>query len=83
MRAHLRREKPDRARTVVLELGPGAGYADRATSSCARRPRRPAWTASGGASRLRRLPVLWLGASDEHALDSALACVDALDAELP
>ena len=82
LRAHLRREKPDRARTVVLALGPGAGYATshqqlRAAAEAAGldRVRRRAG--------LRRLAVLWVGAGDERALDSALACVDALDAELP
>ena len=66
----------------MLELGPGTGYATghqqlRAAAEAAGldRVRRRV--------RLRRLPVLWLGASDEQALDSALACVDALDAELP
>ena len=82
LRAHLRREKPDRARTVVLELGPGTGYAT------SHQQLRAAAEAAGldrvrRRVRLRRLPVLWLGASDEQALDSALACVDALDAELP
>ena len=82
VRAHLRREKPDRARTIVLELGPGTGYAT------GHQQLRVAAEAAGldrvrRRVRLRRLPVLWLGASDEQALDSALACVDALDAELP
>ena len=82
LRAHLRREKPDRARTVVLELGPGTGYATR-------HQQLRAAAEAAGLDRvrrrvgLRRLPVLWLGASDERALDSALACVDTLDAELP
>jgi hypothetical protein len=84
LRAHLRREKPDRRAIVVLELGPGSGYASshpklRAAAELAgagKRVRRP-W--------IGRVPTLWLGvdAADEAALDRALACVDAIDAELP
>jgi hypothetical protein len=80
--AHLRREKPGRARTVVLELGPGSGCAT------AHPQLRAAAEAAGGTvrrARWRRLPTLWIGvpAADERALDFALACVDAIDAELP
>jgi len=83
LRAHLRREKPDRARTVVLELGPGAGYAT------THQQLRAAAEAAGDVERARRrvrlrgLPVLWIGADGDGTLDYALACVDALDAELP
>ena len=82
LRPHLRREKPDRRRIVVLELGPGEGYA---TSH----PQLRAAAERAGAvrrrrARRRRLPTLWLGvpAAGEAALDRALACVDAIDAEL-
>ena len=119
-RAHLRREKLDRARVVVLELGPcGAGRPAYATAhpqlhaACERAAealdgatratlRRSSATA---AARGRRLPAAWLGALDasgiaprsrqpsdtlehldpasaEAVLDFALACVDALDAQL-
>jgi hypothetical protein len=84
LRAHLRREKPDRRATVLLELGPGRGYASshpklRAAAGAARvgtRMRRPG---------IRRVPTLWLGvaSADVETLDLALACVDAIDAELP
>ena len=84
LRAHLRREKPDRRTTVLLELGPGSGYASshpklRAAAEAAgagKRVRRP---------RLGRVPTLWIGvdSADVEALDLALACVDAIDAELP
>ena len=120
MRAHLRREKLERARVVVLELGPsGAGapaYAtahpqlrgacERATAAlggAARAPLRRSTAAA--AARARRLPAVWIGALDaagiaprsrqpsdtvehldpaaaESVLDFALACVDALDADL-
>jgi hypothetical protein len=84
LRAHLRREKPDRRATVLLELGPGSGYA---TSH----PKlRAAAEAAGAGTRVRRpgigrVPTLWLGVdlADVAALDRALACVDAVDAELP
>jgi hypothetical protein len=77
--AHLRREKPDRARTIVLRLEPGEGAASAhpqlraAAEAAGRTPRR---------RRRTRLPTLWVGAGDERALDDALACVDAIDAEL-
>jgi hypothetical protein len=84
LRAHLRREKPDRRATVLLELGPGSGYASshpklRAAAEAAgagKRVRRPG---------IRRVPTLWLGvdSADVETLDLALACVDAIDAELP
>jgi hypothetical protein len=84
LRAHLRRENPDRRATVLLELGPGSGYA---TSH----PKlRAAAEAAGAGTRVRRpgigrVPTLWLGVdwADVAALDRALACVDAIDAELP
>jgi hypothetical protein len=84
LRAHLRREKPDRRSIVVLELGAGAGYASS-------HPRlRAAAEAAGAGERVRRprigrVPALWIGVgqADEAALDRALACVDAIDAELP
>ena len=79
LRSHLRREKPDRARTVVLTLGAGAGCATGHPQL------RAAAEAAGGTprrARRRRLPTLWIGADDPQALDFALACVDALDAEL-
>ena len=83
LRAHLRREKPDRRTTVVLELGPGSGYASshpklRAAAETAGgvprvwRPRPARCRRCGSASP----------ADDESALDLALACVDAIDAEL-
>jgi hypothetical protein len=84
LRAHLRREKPDRRAAVLLELGPGSGYASshpklRAAAEAAgagKRVRRPG---------IRRVPTLWLGvdSADVETLDLALACVDAIDAELP
>jgi hypothetical protein len=84
LRAHLRRDKPDRRTTVLLELGPGSGYASshpklRAaaeTAGAGKRARRPG---------IGRLPTLWLGVepADVETLDLALACVDAIDAELP
>jgi hypothetical protein len=84
LRAHLRREKPDHRTTVLLELGPGSGYASshpklRAAAQAAgltQRVRRP---------RIGRIPTLWLGveSADVETLDLALACVDAIDAELP
>ena len=120
MRAHLRRERLDRTRVVVLELGPcGAGTPAYATThpqlraaceraaetlgGAARAPLRGASAAA--AARGRRLPAAWIGALDaagiaprsrqpsdtlehldpaaaEAALDFALACVDALDADL-
>ena len=79
LRSHLRREKPDRARAVVLRLEPGEGAASahaqlRAVAATSgRAPRR---------ARGTRLPTLWIGASDPRALDFALACVDALDEEI-
>jgi hypothetical protein len=120
VRAHLRREKLDRARVVVLELGPcGAGAPAYATAhpqvraACARAAealagaaRAPLRRSSGAAAaRGRRLPAVWIGALDasgiaprsrqpsdtlehldpasaEAVLDFALACVDALDADL-
>ena len=107
LRAQLRSDRPDRARIVVLALGPcGAGRpafaaahpqlraaATRASGAVA--PLRS--TSGAGAARARRLPALWVGALDgdgiapsepldpaaaEATLDFALACVDALDAEL-
>jgi hypothetical protein len=119
VRAHLRRERLDRARVVVLELGPcGAGTPVYATAhpqlraACehaadalggARTPLRR--SSAAAAARGRRLPAAWVGALDadgiaprsrqpsdtlehldpaagEAVLDFALACVDALDAEL-
>jgi hypothetical protein len=117
VRAHLRRERLDRTRVVVLELGPcGAGapaYAtahpqlraacERALGGATRAPLRRSTAAA--AARSRRLPAAWIGALDadgivprsrqpsdtlerldpaagEAVLDFALACVDALDAEL-
>jgi hypothetical protein len=84
LRAHLRREKPDRRSTVLLELGPGAGYASSHPKL------RAAAERAGAGQRVRRpwigrVPTLWIGvdAADEAALDRALACVDAIDAELP
>jgi hypothetical protein len=84
LRAHLRREKPDRRATVLLELGPGSGYASSHPKL------RAAAEAAGARKRVKRpgigrLPTLWLGAesADEATLDRALACVDAVDAELP
>ena len=84
LRSHLRREKPGRRTTVLLELGPGSGYASshpklRAAAEAAgagKRVRRPG---------IRRVPTLWLGvgSADVATLDLALACVDAIDAELP
>ena len=120
MRAHLRRERLDRTRVVVLELGPcGAGapaYAtahpqlraacERAAEALGGAARAPLRRASAAAAaRGRRLPAAWIGALDadgiaprsrqpsdtlehldpaasEAVLDFALACVDALDAEL-
>ena len=65
LRAHLRREKPDRARTVVLELGPGAGYAT--APSAAARPRREAagrrTRACGGGRGCGACRTLWIGAT--------------------
>ena len=84
LRAHLRREKPDRRATVLLELGPGSGY-----SSSHPKLRAAAETAGAGTRvrrpGIRRVPTLWLGvdSADEVTLDRALACVDAIDAELP
>jgi len=80
LRSHLRRERPDRTRAVVLRLEPGEGAAS------AHAQLRAAAAASGRAprrARSTRLPTLWIGASDPQALDFGLACVDALDAELP
>jgi hypothetical protein len=120
VRAHLRREKLDRASVVVLELGPcGAGAPAYATAhpqvraACQRAAaaldgavRAPLRRSSAAAAaRARRLPAVWIGALDgagivprsrqpsdtpehldlavsEAVLDFALACVDALDAEL-
>ena len=116
VRAHLRRERLDRTRVVVLELGPcGAGAPAYATAhpqlraSCERAgdaahaplPR----STAAAAARSRRLPAAWIGALDadgivprsrqpsdtlehvdlgagEAVLRFALACVDALAAEL-
>jgi hypothetical protein len=120
VRAHLRRERLNRERVVVLELGPcGAGTPAYATAhpqlraaceraaealdGAARTPLRR--SSAAGAARGRRLSAAWIGALDaagiaprsrqpsdtlEHlepassdaVLDFALACVDALDAEL-
>jgi hypothetical protein len=120
VRAHLRREKLDRTRVVVLEVGPCGGGAPayatahpqlraacersaEALGGAARTPLRRSTAA--GAARGRRLPAAWVGALDadgiaprsrqpadtpehldpaaaEAVLDFALACVDALDAEL-
>ena len=86
LRSHLRREKPDRRAIVVLELGPSG-----APAFAASHPRlRAAAESVGGVPRVRRLvrrrlPTLWIGvptADDDRALDFALACVDAIDAEL-
>ena len=85
LRSHLRREQPDRHAIVVLELGPSDAPAF-ATSH----PRlRAAAESVGGVPRVRRpvrrrLPTLWIGvpAADERTLDFALACVDAIDADL-
>ena len=79
LRSHLRREKPDRRRIVVLRLEPGDGCASahpqlRAAAEAAGRPPRRA--------RRTRLPTLQVGASDERTLDFALACIDAVDADL-
>jgi len=79
LRAHLRRERPDRRRTIVLQLKPGDGCAS------AHPQLRAAAAAAGGTPRRARrtpLPTLRIGASDERALGFALACVDALDAGL-
>ena len=120
VRAHLRRERLDRTRVVLLELGPcGTGTpayatahpqlrgacerAEEALGGGARAPLRRSTAAA--AARGRRLPAAWIGALDatgiaprsrqpsdtiehldpasaEAVLDFALACVDALDAEL-
>jgi hypothetical protein len=85
LRAHLRRERPQRGRIVLLELGAGPlAYASahpqlRAAAARAGAPER---VSPRGVARIRRLPSIWIGAADERALDYALACVDALDAEL-
>jgi hypothetical protein len=83
LRAHLRREKPDRRATVLLELGPGSGFASSHPKL------RAAAEAAGAGTRVRRprvgrVPTLWLGvdSADVAALDRALACVDAIAAEL-
>ena len=79
LRAHLRRERPDRRRTIVLRLEPGDGCAS------AHPQLRAAAEAAGGTprrARRTRLPTLRVGASDERALGFALACVDAVDADL-
>jgi hypothetical protein len=79
LRTHLRREKPDRRRMVVLLLEPGSGCAS------AHPGLRAAAVAAGGTprrARPTRLPTLRIGASDERALAFALACVDAVDADL-
>ena len=68
LRAHLRREKPDRRTIVLLELGPGSALAF-ATSH----PKlRGAAESAGSVQRVRRpvrrrLPTLWIGvdAADE------------------
>lgn len=121
VRAHLRRERLDRTRVVVLELGPCGGGApayaathpqlraacERAAETLGGGSRRTPLRGSSAAAaaRGRRLPAAWIGALDaagiaprsrqpsdtlEHlepasadaVLDFALACVDALDAEL-
>jgi hypothetical protein len=93
LRAHLRRDRPDRSRTVVLEVGAGGGplafaTAHRELRGAAERAgeaaRMPLRAASGaGAARSRRLPALWIGGGDPEALlGYALATVDAVDAEL-
>ena len=81
LRAHLRREKPDRREIVLLELG----ASDTPTYATTHPQLRAAVEAAGGAARRRatrkRLPTLWLGGpGGEPTLDFALACVDALDA---
>ena len=118
--AHLRREKLDRGRVVVLEIGPsGEGApvyaaahrqlraaAERAAGALGGAGRAPLRRSTGaGAARSRRLPAIWIGALDadgialrsrqpadtpdrldpaaaERVLDFALACADALDAEV-
>jgi hypothetical protein len=120
VRAHLRRERLDRARVVVLEVGPsGAGAPAYATdhpqvrgaceraavglNGAARAPLRR--SSAAAAARTRGLPAVWIGALDAAGiaprsrqpsdtvesldpaaavavLDFALACVDALDADL-
>jgi hypothetical protein len=120
VRAHLRRERLERARVVVLEVGPsGAGAPAYATDhpqvrgACERAAvglngaaRAPLRRSSAAAAALaRRLPAVWIGALDAAGiaprsrqpsdtvesldpaaavavLDFALACVDALDADL-
>jgi hypothetical protein len=79
LRAHLRRDQPDRAGIVVLELGPcGAGMpafaaahpqlraaAARAADAVGGAERAPLRHTSGaGAARARRLPAAWIGALD-------------------
>jgi hypothetical protein len=85
LRSHLRRDKPDRRRTIVLELGPSGTPAFTASHP----QLRAAAEKVGGVPRVRslrprRYPTLWIGVptADERALDFALGCVDALDAAL-
>jgi hypothetical protein len=83
VRAHLRRERLDRARVVVLELGPcGAGapvYAtahpqlraacERAAEALGGAARAPLRRSSAaGAARGRRLPAAWIGALDADGI---------------
>jgi hypothetical protein len=87
LRAHLRRERPDRRSIVVLELGETDAAAYASAHPQLRAAAQRAAEALGGATRRRaarsRLPVLWLGGpGGEPTLDFALACVDALDADL-
>jgi len=87
LRAHLRRERPDPAATVILEL--------RATADDDVPPvlvsrhgqlRRAAEAAgvpfAGGAGPSRRLPSATLAGSSAELLDAALAVTDELDAQL-
>src|SRR6185503_7594418 len=79
VRAHLRRERLDRGRVVVLELGPcGAGapsYAtrhpqlqaacERAAGALGGAARAPLRrSAAAAAARAQRLPAAWIGALD-------------------
>jgi hypothetical protein len=93
LRAHLRREKPDRRRTVVMMLGPSARLAFASGHPRLRAAATRASEAVGGAERARRrvaargLPALWIGVPPESAtaettLDFALACTDAVDVEV-
>jgi hypothetical protein len=83
VRAHLRRERLDRTRVVVLELGPcGAGapaYAtahpqlraasERAAEALGGAARAPLRrSTAAGAARSRRLPAAWIGALDADGI---------------